>query len=54
MTKVLACEWGPHGIRVVGIVPGAIGGTEGLARLMSFDTANNKDASKAASSSAKA
>jgi len=50
MTKVLACEWGPHGIRVVGIVPGAIGGTEGLARLMSFDTANSKEASKAASS----
>jgi len=52
MTKVLACEWGPHGIRVVGLVPGAIGGTEGLARLMSFDTVNNKEASKAAVSNA--
>lgn len=29
----LACEWGPYGIRVVGIAPGAIGDTEGMRRL---------------------
>jgi peroxisomal 2,4-dienoyl-CoA reductase len=46
MTKVLACEWGPHGIRVVGLVPGAIGGTEGMARLSDFGSVNNKEASK--------
>jgi len=42
MTKVLACEWGPHGIRVVGIVPGSIEGTEGFERLGSLENANNK------------
>jgi len=26
-------EWGPHGIRVVGIAPGPIQGTEGMSRL---------------------
>ena len=29
----LACEWGPFGIRVVTIAPGAIEGTEGMRRL---------------------
>ena len=29
----LACEWGPKGIRVVGIAPGPIGDTEGMRRL---------------------
>jgi NAD(P)-dependent dehydrogenase (short-subunit alcohol dehydrogenase family) len=48
MTKVLACEWGPHGIRVNGLVPGAIGGTEGMARLSDFSTVNDKEASKGA------
>lgn len=33
MTKVLAVEWGPYDVRVVGICPGAIEGTEGFARL---------------------
>jgi 2,4-dienoyl-CoA reductase [(3E)-enoyl-CoA-producing], peroxisomal len=33
LTRVLACEWGPHGIRVNGIAPGPIEGTEGVRRL---------------------
>ena len=35
LTRVLACEWGPHGIRVNGIAPGPIDGTEGVRRLTS-------------------
>jgi len=48
LTKVLACEWGPHRIRVVGMLPGAIENTEGFARLGNPSLANNKEASKAA------
>ena len=33
LTRVLAMEWGPEGIRVNSIVPGPIDGTEGMARL---------------------
>lgn len=33
VTRVLAIEWGPEGIRVNGVVPGPIDGTEGMARL---------------------
>lgn len=33
LTRVLAMEWGPQGIRVNSIVPGPIGGTEGMKRL---------------------
>jgi 2,4-dienoyl-CoA reductase [(3E)-enoyl-CoA-producing], peroxisomal len=35
LTRVLACEWGPYGIRVNGIAPGPIEGTEGVKRLTS-------------------
>ncbi|HZT77683.1 MAG TPA: SDR family oxidoreductase [Vicinamibacterales bacterium] len=41
LTRVLACEWGPYGIRVNGIAPGPIDGTEGVRRLTT-------DASRAA------
>ncbi len=33
VTRCLAIEWGPEGIRVNGVVPGPIDGTEGMARL---------------------
>ena len=33
LTRNLAVEWGGYGIRVVGIAPGPIDGTEGVARL---------------------
>jgi 2,4-dienoyl-CoA reductase [(3E)-enoyl-CoA-producing], peroxisomal len=34
LTRNLAVEWGPLGIRVNGIAPGAIDGTEGVGRLL--------------------
>jgi len=37
LTRTLAVEWGPRGIRVVGIAPGAIDGTEGVERLLPGD-----------------
>jgi len=33
LTRVLAMEWGAQGVRVNSIVPGPIGGTEGMERL---------------------
>ncbi len=33
VTRTLSLEWGADGIRVNSIVPGPIGGTEGMARL---------------------
>jgi peroxisomal 2,4-dienoyl-CoA reductase len=37
LTRTLAVEWGPYGIRVNGIAPGPIEGTEGVRRLLEGD-----------------
>ena len=39
VTRCLAIEWGPEGLRVNGVVPGPIDGTEGMARLAPTDAA---------------
>jgi NAD(P)-dependent dehydrogenase (short-subunit alcohol dehydrogenase family) len=33
LTRTLAIEWGPEGLRINSIIPGPIDGTEGMARL---------------------
>ncbi len=39
ITRVLAMEWGPAGVRVVSIAPGPIEGTEGMQRLAGSEQA---------------
>jgi NAD(P)-dependent dehydrogenase (short-subunit alcohol dehydrogenase family) len=41
LIKCLAMEWGPAGIRVNGISPGPIAGTEGMARLAPTEAIEN-------------
>jgi NAD(P)-dependent dehydrogenase (short-subunit alcohol dehydrogenase family) len=44
VTRTLALEWGPQGIRVNSVVPGPIEGTEGMARLAPSEEARRRAA----------
>jgi len=44
---VLGTEWGPYGVRVVGLIPGWIEDTVGFEKLANSAGANNKDGAKA-------
>lgn len=44
ITRTLALEWGPEGIRVNSVVPGPIDGTEGMARLAPTEEARRMTA----------
>lgn len=41
MTQHLAVEWGPEGIRVIGVAPGPIEGTVGISKLSSLDKSSS-------------
>ena len=44
LTRCLAIEWGPEGLRVNGVIPGPIAGTEGMARLAPTPEARDRAA----------
>jgi NAD(P)-dependent dehydrogenase (short-subunit alcohol dehydrogenase family) len=42
ITRTLAVEWGPSGVRINSVVPGPIDGTEGMSRLAPNDAARRE------------